>query len=95
MAGAHVFVPGHDLDLTRDLAIVKETSDAFHQAISELARPPWMDHREDPWAYGDRMAWGEAQPQGDAATLHLVERLRAASTPVTDPRASDPRRHPS
>lgn len=83
--GAHVFVPGHDLDLTRDLSRVKEASDAFHRAVGQLVRPSWMDRRDDPWAYGDRLAWEGAEPQGDVATLDLIERLRAASTPVTDP----------
>lgn len=83
--GAHVFVPGRDLDLSRELARVKEASDAFHRAAEHLPRPSWMDVRDDPWAYGDRLAWDEAEPQGDPATLDLVERLRAASTPVADP----------
>lgn len=82
--GAHVFVPGRDLDLNRELARVKEASDTFHRAVEHLPRPSWMDVRDDPWAYGDRLAWDGAEPQGDTATLELVERLRAASTPVAD-----------
>ncbi|MDN5854794.1 MAG: TIGR02569 family protein, partial [Actinomycetia bacterium] len=60
-------------------------SDAFHHAVGQLVRPSWIDRRDDPWAYGDRLAWEGAEPQGDAATIDLIERLRAASTPVSDP----------
>ncbi|WP_340539548.1 TIGR02569 family protein [Nocardioides sp. GXZ039] len=83
--GAHVFVPGRDLDLTRELERVREAGDAFHRAVGHLPRPPWIDDRDDPWAYGDRLAWEGAEPQGDVATADLINRLRAALEPVTEP----------
>jgi hypothetical protein len=83
--GAHVFLPGRDVDLDRELARVKEASDAFHYCVADLARPAFMDLRDDPWAYGDRLAWEAAEPEGDAETLHVIEQLRATLAPVTSP----------
>ena len=44
-----------------------------------------MDARDDPWAFGDRLAWESAEPEGDSETLELIDRLRAHLAPVTDP----------
>jgi uncharacterized protein (TIGR02569 family) len=81
--GAHVFVPGRDLDLGRELATVKEASDAFHRSVADLPRPGFLDDRDDPWAFGDRVAWEGAEPEGDRETLEVIERLRAHLAPVT------------
>ena len=89
--GAHVFVPGRDADLPRELARVKEASDAFHRALAGLPRPAFMDGRSDPWAFGDRLAWEGAEPEGDPATLAVIARLRAALAPVAGTRPADPR----
>lgn len=83
--GAHVLVPGHDLDVPGEIERVKVASDAFHAAVRDLPRPDFLDARDDPWSYGDRLAWDEAEPIGDAATLEVVERLRAHLAPVADP----------
>lgn len=83
--GAHVFLHGRDVDLGRELPRVKEASDAFHHCVEGLARPAFMDLRDDPWAYGDRLAWEAAEPEGDAETLHVIEQLRATLAPVTGP----------
>jgi len=34
--------------------------DRFHRAIAGIARPAFLDRRTDPWAIGDRVAWGDA-----------------------------------
>jgi hypothetical protein len=44
-----------------------------------------MDLRDDPWAFGDRLAWEAAEPEGDAETLAVITRLRAHLRPVTTP----------
>ncbi|MBA2559383.1 MAG: TIGR02569 family protein [Propionibacteriales bacterium] len=80
--GAHVFVPGRDAELLREIAVVKAASDAFHTYVSHLPRPAWMDTRTDPWAYGDRLAWEGAAPEGDEATREVIDRLRARLSPV-------------
>jgi hypothetical protein len=82
---AHVLVPGSDVDLPRDVAVVKEASDAFHRQVRDLPRPGFMDTRIDPWAFGDRLAWEEAEPDGDAVTLAMIERLRQHLVPVASP----------
>lgn len=84
--GAHVFVPGRDLDLGRELATVKEASDAFHRIVADLPLPGFLDDRDDPWAFGDRVAWEAAEPEGDAGTLEVIDRLREHLAPVTSPR---------
>ncbi len=83
--GAHVFVPGRDLDVARELATVKEASDAFHHAIQDLPRPDFLDVRDDPWSFGDRLAWEGAEPEGDAETLEVIGQLRDRLVPVGTP----------
>lgn len=62
--GTHVYLPGRDADLGDELARVKEASDAFHHGVADLPRPAFMDDRDDPWAFGDRLAWEAAEPRG-------------------------------
>jgi len=40
------------------MAEVKAASDAFHRHLRHLPRPAFMDIRDDPWAFGDRLARG-------------------------------------
>lgn len=35
---------------------------AFHRALADAPRPGFLDHRSDPWAIGDRVAWQEQEP---------------------------------
>ncbi|MEV4473640.1 TIGR02569 family protein [Nonomuraea sp. NPDC049504] len=49
---------------------------AFHAAIAHLPRPDFLDVRDDPWAHGDRVAWGERPVTSDAAAL-LAPLVRA------------------
>lgn len=83
--GAHVFVPGRDVDLPGEISRVKEASDAFHLCVEGLPRPSFVDDRIDPWACGDRLAWEDAEPEGDEATLEVIERLRSHLAPVSTP----------
>jgi uncharacterized protein (TIGR02569 family) len=39
---------------------VLAAGDRFHRAVAYLGRPAYLDRRSDPWALGDRVAWGEA-----------------------------------
>lgn len=83
--GAHVLLPGRDTELPREVSRVKEASDAFHDCVRDLPRPGFMADRADPWAFGDRLAWEDAEPEGDVATLRMIDRLRAHLTPVASP----------
>jgi hypothetical protein len=93
--GAHVFVPGRDADLTRELPLVKHVSDASHNAVAHLPRPAFLDARDDPWAFGDRLAWENAEPEGDAGTLEVIRRLQDALRPVESRSQVIQRRHPA
>lgn len=80
--GAHLLLPGRDLDLTSELDRVREAGEAFHEQVRNVARPDFLDVRTDPWAFGDRMAWGEAEPPDDPETLVEIERLLDVVRPV-------------
>src|SRR5262245_53691171 len=36
-----------------------------------------MDARDDPWSFGDRLAWDGIEPEGGAESLEMRDRLRA------------------
>lgn len=55
--------------------------DRFHQALSGLARPSFIAPRTDPWAIGDRVAWGEASVDPYRDVPH-VSRLADLRVPV-------------
>jgi uncharacterized protein (TIGR02569 family) len=61
---------------------VVRTGVAFHEAIAALARPSFLDTRQDPWTYGDRLAFGEPVPAGSTAPSVLLEPLLAARRPA-------------
>jgi uncharacterized protein (TIGR02569 family) len=55
--------------------------DRFHRAVAGLARPAFIAARTDPWAIGDRVAWGEASLQPYRGVPH-VARLTDHLQPV-------------
>lgn len=80
--GAHVLLPGRDAELLGELDAVREAGNAFHRHLRDLPRPGFLDDRDDPWAFGDRLAWEDAEPVGDVETLAVIDRLRAHLGPV-------------
>ena len=56
----------------------------FHAALSSVTRPCFLDRRTDPWAIGDRVAWGEL-PAPDFDDMKHIARLTAALDPVDLP----------
>ncbi|MGH3498228.1 MAG: hypothetical protein ACRDP1_12275, partial [Nocardioidaceae bacterium] len=82
---AHVFLEGRETELPREIARVKEASEAFHHHIRGMPRPEFLDSRNDPWAFGDRLAWENGPAEGDAETLDLIEHLRSHLAPVESP----------
>ncbi len=64
---------------------MRHASDVFHSSVKHLPRPEFMDSREDPWAFGDRLAWEAVEPKGDDETLALIGRLRGHLAPVSSP----------
>jgi hypothetical protein len=82
---AHVFLFGRETDLPREVARVREASDVFHHHIRGVPRPEFLNLRNDPWAFGDRLAWEDGPAEGDAETLSLIERFRCHLAPVDSP----------
>jgi uncharacterized protein (TIGR02569 family) len=60
---------------------VIEVGDRFHQAVAGLTRPAFIAARTDPWAIGDRVAWGEL-PTEPYRDIPLVTRLADRLAPV-------------
>ncbi|TDC89609.1 TIGR02569 family protein [Nonomuraea deserti] len=58
-------VPGEP-DVGRQDDVLR-TGAAFHEAIAHLSRPAYLDVRDDPWSYGDRVAWEEPHDPSGAA----------------------------
>jgi uncharacterized protein (TIGR02569 family) len=58
---------------------------AFHQAVTHLDRPDFLDTRQDSWARADRAAWGERAIQCRPEFDSLARRLRPALEPLGDP----------
>ncbi|MEV7625623.1 TIGR02569 family protein [Actinoplanes sp. NPDC089786] len=61
---------------------VIRAGEAFHAALPGLPRPSFLDDRDDPWSWGDRLAFGEPVPPGATAPSRLLEPLLAARRPV-------------
>ncbi|MFI5695267.1 TIGR02569 family protein [Kribbella sp. NPDC051586] len=55
---------------------------AFHEAVAGLARPDFLDGRNDPWSDGDRVAWCEQSYDGSPAYVELTAPLVDAWRPV-------------
>ncbi len=58
---------------------VVRTGAAFHAALAGVARPSFLDTRADPWANGERLAWGDA---GVRRPSVLLDRLLEVRRPV-------------
>ena len=58
--------------------------DRFHQALAAVERPDFIAARTDPWAIGDRVAWGDVPIDPYLAVPH-VARLAALRRPVDAP----------
>lgn len=54
----------------------------LHAALADVPAPIWLAGRDDVWAIGDRVAWGELPADRYPGVKHLPE-LVAALRPVT------------
>ncbi len=93
--GAHVYLPGRDAELLREIGVVKQASDAFHDAVRRSRVRDFLDSRDDPWAFGDRLAWEAVGARGRCRDSDVIERLRGHLAPVCRAGPGDPRRHPA
>jgi uncharacterized protein (TIGR02569 family) len=69
----------------RRLEEVLRAGTEFHRAIADLPRPAFLDGRDDPWTYGERLAFGDIARTGDEAMADLLDGLEAARRPVSAP----------
>ncbi|GIH02321.1 TIGR02569 family protein [Rhizocola hellebori] len=56
--------------------------EAFHEALAGMARPSFLDERDDPWTYGERLAWEELPLRGGEAMAELLQPLASARREV-------------
>ena len=66
---------------SRHWAEVIAAGEPFHAALAGVARPAFLDERDNPWTIGDRVAWAELPPDRFAQVRHLP-RLMAATRPI-------------
>jgi uncharacterized protein (TIGR02569 family) len=64
---------------------VLEVGKAFHQALAGLPRPDFLDARDNPWTYGERIAWEDLPLSGTEVMAELLEPLAQARRPVDLP----------
>jgi len=83
--GAHRLVPGETAHAGDDPDWFRGVHEAFHDAVSELARPSFLDDRVDAWSFGDRVAWDGLEPEGSPETLALLDRAVSRLEPVDLP----------
>jgi uncharacterized protein (TIGR02569 family) len=80
--GAQVLLPGGTARAGDDPGWFRDVHAAFHEAVAGLPRPGFLDHRDDPWTYGDRVAWEDEAPEGAPGTLRLLTRALARLAPI-------------
>jgi uncharacterized protein (TIGR02569 family) len=80
--GAQVLVPGETARAGDDPDWFRGVHEAFHATVAGLARPAFLDIRDDPWTYGEQVAWEGAEPEGDAETLALLTRALDRLVPI-------------
>ena len=80
--GAQALLPGTTARAGDDPDWFRGVHNAFHEAVAGLARPAFLDGRDDVWTYGERVAWEGEAPEGASETLALLARALARLTPV-------------
>ncbi|HEX3222818.1 MAG TPA: TIGR02569 family protein [Nocardioides sp.] len=83
--GAHLWVPGETARAGDDPVWFRAAHESFHDAVADVARPAFLDDRDDAWSYGDRVAWEGATPWGDHDTRDQIERALGRLEPVDLP----------
>lgn len=83
--GAHVWLPGETVGAAADPDWFRAAGEAFHVAVRELDAPAHLATKQDHWTTGDRVAWDDAPPGGDPATLELLHDALALRRPVDLP----------
>jgi uncharacterized protein (TIGR02569 family) len=76
------FVPGRHSQ--RRWFDIIAAGDRLHRALRDVQRPAFLDHRSDPWATADHIAWGEIPVTAFPDVPHLPE-LASVLRPVAAP----------
>jgi uncharacterized protein (TIGR02569 family) len=63
---------------------VIRTGAAFHEAVAAVPRPGLLDHRDNPWEYGNKLAFGDGLPPRRRPSA-LLDRLLADRQPICLP----------
>lgn len=80
---AQSLVPGSTTRSSRaDWRSVVDAGRALHAATEPLARPAFLELRNDPWARADRAVWDEAPRRVGPELSAIVERLTPALSPM-------------
>jgi uncharacterized protein (TIGR02569 family) len=58
---------------------------AFHEALAGIPRPLFLADRDNPWTYGERLAWAELPITGTEVMAELLAPLAAARRPIDLP----------
>ena len=64
---------------------VIRTGIAFHEAVAAVPRPALLDTRDNPWEYGNRLAFGDHLPPGRRRPSALLDRLLEDWRPIRTP----------
>jgi uncharacterized protein (TIGR02569 family) len=83
--GAHIFVPGATARLGDDPTWFRDACLAFHEATAGVARPDFLDQRDDAWSFGERVAWDGLAPRGEPVTVERLQRAQSGLAPVDLP----------
>lgn len=79
---AWTYVDGHHAERRWPDIIAAGTQ--FHRAFAGVPRPQFIARYDDPWAIGDRVAWGE-HPMDEFKAVPHIGRLRDRLRPVDTP----------
>ena len=64
---------------------VIRTGAAFHEAVAAVPRPALLDTRDNPWEWGNKLAFGDALPAARRRSSALLETLLAQRQPIAMP----------
>jgi uncharacterized protein (TIGR02569 family) len=64
---------------------VIRTGAAFHKAVAAVPRPPLLDTRDNPWEYGNKLAFGDDLPPARRRPSALLDQLLAWRRPIALP----------
>lgn len=62
-----------------------DACDAFHRAVRHIAKPDFLESRQDSWSLADRVAWQERPPSYDVAFMAFIDPLISQLVPLDLP----------